>query len=40
MGWLDAITDSLDMNLGKLCVMMRDREAWCAIVHGVLKIWM
>ena len=37
MRWLDAITDSLDMNLGKLCVMMRDREVWCAIVRGVSK---
>ena len=37
MRWLDAITDSLDMNLGKLCVIMRDREVWCAIVRGVSK---
>ena len=39
MGWLDGITDSLDMNLGKLRKMMRDRETWCATVHGVSKSW-
>ena len=37
MKWLDDITDSMDMNLGKLCKMVRDREAWHVIVHEVTE---
>ena len=39
MRWLDGINDAMNMNLGKLREMMRDREVWCAAVHRVTKSW-
>ena len=39
MRWLDGITDTMDMSLSKLSVMVKDREVWYTTVHGIAKSW-
>ena len=37
MGWLEGITDTMDTSLGELRELVMDREAWCAVIHGISK---
>ena len=39
MRWFDGIIDSMDMGLSKVWKMVKDREAWCAAIHGAAKSW-